>query len=58
MIEVNRKLYLDEANVLKKDNFGKIQKAIRDVLESLQKRFYPKCSSSCSSWHICPKRGE
>jgi N-formylglutamate deformylase len=36
MIEVNRKLYLNEDTALKNDSFGKIQKIIQVVLESLQ----------------------
>jgi len=36
MIEVSRKLYLDESSALKDENFGNIQKSLTDVLESLQ----------------------
>ncbi len=36
MIEVNRKLYLDESSALKNENFRNIQKSLIDVLESLQ----------------------
>lgn len=37
MIEVNRKLYLNEDSALKSNNFSKIKRIIRMVLESLQK---------------------
>ncbi len=36
MIEVNRKLYMDEGSANKNENFGNIQKSLKDVLESLQ----------------------
>lgn len=39
MIELNRKLYLDESSSLKNENFGNIQKSLTDVLESLQQGF-------------------
>ena len=38
MIEVNRNLYLDEGRMLKNENFGKIQKTIKDVLKSIQNK--------------------
>ena len=39
MIELNRKLYLDESSSLKNEYFGNIQKSLTDVLESLQQGF-------------------
>ncbi len=39
MIEVNRKLYMDESSSLKNENFGNIQKSLTGVLESLQQGF-------------------
>ena len=39
MIEVNRKLHMDEGNALKNENFNKITMIIRNILGSLQQGF-------------------
>ena len=39
MIEVNRKLYLDESSALKNENFYKIKIIIKNILQSLQQGF-------------------
>jgi N-formylglutamate amidohydrolase len=36
LIEVNKKLYMDEEHLPKSENFTKLQQTIRRVLESLQ----------------------